>query len=49
MVCPKCIFKLIPGDDVVSRKHCKVVVPPYTCSTAKLLRGKLSFVRFRSW
>jgi hypothetical protein len=34
---------------MIRRKHGKIVVPPYTFSTAKLLRGKMSFVGCITW
>jgi hypothetical protein len=49
MVGSERILEFIPRDNMIRRKHGKIVVPPYTRSTAKLLRGKSSFVGFRTW
>jgi hypothetical protein len=49
MVGSERILEFIPSNNMIHRKHSKIVVPPYTRSTAKLLRGKLSFVGFRTW
>jgi hypothetical protein len=46
MVAPECSLELIPSDNLISWEHAKVVIPPKTCRTAKLLRGKASFVLF---
>jgi hypothetical protein len=49
MVGSERIFEFIPIDNMIRQKHGKIVVPPYTCGTAKLLGGKSSFVGFRTW
>jgi hypothetical protein len=49
MVGSERILEFIPYDNMIHQKHGKIVIPPYTCSTAKLLRGKSSFVGFRTW
>ena len=42
-------FELIPSDNMFSRKHAIVVIPPQTCRATKLLRGKTGFVSLRAW
>ena len=42
-------FKLIPSDNMISRKRAIVVIPPQTCRATKLLRGKTGFVSLRAW
>jgi hypothetical protein len=49
MVGSERILEFVPCDNMICRKHGKIVIPPYTCSTTKLLRGKSSFVGFRTW
>ena len=44
MVTLECSLEFIPSDKVISWEHAKVAIPPKTRRTAKLLRGKVSFV-----
>jgi len=49
MVTPKCILEFIPSDNMISREHAMVVIPPKTRRTAKLLCGKESLISLRTW
>jgi hypothetical protein len=49
MVLSKGILEFIPKDNMTYREHSKVVVPPKTSRTAKLLCGKVGLALIGTW
>ena len=44
MVTLECSLEFISSDNVISREHAKIVIPPKTRRTVKLLHGKASLI-----
>ena len=45
MMCPKGIPEFLPRDNMSSRLHSTIVIPPNASGATKLLGGELSLVR----
>jgi hypothetical protein len=48
-MCPEGIPEFLPGDNMSSGLHGAKIIPPYAGSTVKLLGGKVSLARVRTW
>jgi hypothetical protein len=49
MVGSECILEFLPSDNMIGWEHGKIVVPPNSRGTVKLLRGKMGLICIETW